>query len=712
MSFVYLFLGISIVCLIGLPASMLLCFPTKKLHAQISTIKLWALSPFMGYALIVAVLKLFLLTSLSVQYTAWISMALFAVMYFFFFKFLKKHNIFVLSLAPAKFFLVVSAGILCLVSISYFIMDVHEYKMYSSTDLIYYQSNAESLRIAPLNELTNASSNNHLFTTGTMFFSGRHRISLGLFQAFLSTLLFTDTASIIGVTGAFCVFSIFCAILYVAKTIEIKTNPYLVAFFCAMAPVVVSSTLEGFLPMVLFSAFQIIAVILLFKTFEHLDIQTTTLTAIFISAAFTTLLEGVFTITGIAFILLVAMLLSKKTTRFSLVHGGILALSIVILNFPILKYILLELFDEQYKTREFLNGLFPYSYSKMLATKMIWGFSTTGSNLPNILNLAASIFALLISCVGIYGIINLYVKRHKEIGLGFSAIALMPIVFFAKEGDSSYAIYKATTLAFPVIMLGVFVFWDEIKELIDAHWRFSSEETKNIKLKKAVKLVGTWALSLLFAISSSISVYRCYSVSTIELMSADTPAWGLLSYSSPQANKIYKSLRAENNKNLLFLPTQDLCANGWMVFYSYMNNLYFLSQDQEIPNDILIYRNENNIIEIADETHQKDYAAVISYDIANNPQAPQFKPADKYNSASGFEFILTSFAKKEANITLKISVKDFKGTESLVYHAITYECDAQGLIQIPLVLQKGTSEFKISNPSSESITISSFELLF
>ena len=148
LSFVIMGTGLLSMFIAGLPiADLILCRHSKSL--EYCRDYKWALAPFMGFGVIVAVQKIFVGFNIPIMYSAWpvfiISLAGFV---YYIHKHYRGKNR--KDFLPSKYFSILFLAILALAGSAYFMSDPSWYRGYHADDMWVYGQLMEALRVIPI----------------------------------------------------------------------------------------------------------------------------------------------------------------------------------------------------------------------------------------------------------------------------------------------------------------------------------------------------------------------------------------------------------------------------------------------------------------------------------------------------------------------------------------------------------------------------------
>ena len=444
-----------VVVVVGLPITQI-AFGAGNL--AISVNGLISLSFFIGYAIITGILKLLVAFDLPVQLMAWQFLFLAVLAFILFYVYASKHKKKFRTLSEMKptWDYCIALLIVILVSgIGLIIVGSFHYRGYFWWDTLYYGTHAEFLKTIPFSSLSEMVMKQPYLAVTSGILQGAHRISRGVFEAFLASVLNVDGASTIGLSSVFSVVLLFSALTY--STENFRMNRYtrmLACCLCSVLPNTILTGLEGFISVSYFTAFTVLSIKLFKDGFMHPHCFKTIVTALIVSAAFSTLLDGLYVCIALSIIAYVGLMITKQVRLKDGVHFILLWTVAFLSNLPYLGKFLDELGLNM--SKQALNSLYPFAFSPQVLNWALWGKLGLIENSG--VHFIYTMISITLIITGVFALIYAFVHDHLLEGMLSSALLFVPLLFVAQYDNYQYAFYKVFTLIFPLVGFGSWYF--------------------------------------------------------------------------------------------------------------------------------------------------------------------------------------------------------------------------------------------------------------
>ncbi len=736
--------GMAVPFAAGLPLAHLVLF--RKADALATSSRrdaLWAVSLPLGYAIITAVLKLAVALDIPVAYSAWPLLVLLCGMFAAWLWMLRKgggplsrlRGTAAATVLPSKAFLLLLAAVSLLFSIPYFSIGAIHYRGYGWWDLYTFGAQAELFRSTPFSLFGSVADTQPYAEILSAIFGGVHRMSRAVYQAFAATVCGSDGASTLGMLSLFTLVTVFCAMVYATKDLELKpSHRYAACFFGSCLPGLVVNQLEGFLPVGLFCGMAILCCKLFCEVFAAPAVAKSLLCGLLLSSFATTLQDGIPLLLGLlalsaAFSFLFSQPGLKKLLCL-LAHLGIVLGSAIALNLPYLSAIWRELSSAM--ARGELNYIYPWALSSDSLTWTFYGSLLDG--FPDLLATAARFLAIALYAAGLYGILSGFIHKRRPESLNFTALLAVPYVFAAMPQDYPYAFFKVFTFGMPLIVLGGWQFWANLRQMLDEKLFGDSPHRAVLRAKKILFPAISLVLALFFFATTALSFRKTMLVlkdMPSDAVTDDQRVYQIIKggASHPETWPHYDAMAARSGQDILLVSGNSDLFYYWMAYHGRNNHIiYPLVPEQEaaydksgsrsrqdwhnIPPDVeIVYAPPGSFgITLVDEAYRSEAAALLAGQNAEGGYTIVRWPDPNFMYGS---FRLTVFTKAERYALFHLKVDAYEGAPvSLSLEGQDYALPSGGEAVIPLHLPVGGSEYYLDGPNDVKLLVTDMRLEF
>lgn len=536
---------------------------------------LWAKSAFVGISLIIVFFRLFIelnipMKSMLILFIIFIIFLWGIVIWQPFGKHSSKQTL-LHDLVPNWQFSSGVIGVAIISGIPMIKVGVSSYKGYGWWDQFFYATQAEYLARTPLSHLDNIARSNPYVGAIWQYFHGYERIGRGVLQGFFAIITGSTGEATLAFTGFLGIFLIFCSMILLTHQLKLGRKISLfISLSVMLAPNIVTTQLEGFLPVLYFTSLLIFIISELPAALKK-GMYETILLSLIIVATLSIFPDGFYILVPLILIAFIGVHFESQYHYRLCLNTLILLISIFIINLGFWSHFTQQIMIKLGRTS--LNGIYYFANSVRVLNWAFWG--TTMASQPNLIYLLFTFSSIIVFIAGFIGIIFLYFKKKNTTAFLCVTLLITPVVFLIQKQEMQYSFYKLFSFAFPLVILGDFYFISYLNNFIINSWSINKLEF----LKVGITRTLTFLISVFFLAGAVISGYKSYQ--TIAPFSAIAEKNQRMAFirqiSSSEQVKFNQKLKKQKNQRILLVNQSNQLAYWWETYYAKKNHIYELS---------------------------------------------------------------------------------------------------------------------------------------
>lgn len=553
--------------LAGLPLT-LLCSDEHKEH-------LWAKSTFVGISLIIVFFRLFVELNIPIQtmlipFTMLI-MLLWGIVIWQTFSKRQSNKILFQDLIPNWQFSSGMIGVLLISGISMIKVGVQSYKGYGWWDQFFYATQGEYLARTPLSHLDNIAQVNPYVGAIWQYFHGYERIGRGILQGFFATITGSTGEATLAFTGFLGIFLIFCSMLLLTYRLKLgKKDSLFISLSAMLTPNIVTTQLEGFLPVLYFTSLLIFILSELPAALKK-STSETILLGLITAATLSIFPDGFYILIPLMLIAFIGVHFESQHHYRLFFNSLFLLISIFIINLGSWSHFIQQITIKLGRTS--LNGIYYFANSVRVLNWAFWG--TTMTSQSNLIYFTATFSSIIVFILGFVGIMFLYFNTKNTTSFLCVTLLITPIIFLIQKQEMQYSFYKLFSFSFPLIILGSIYFIGYLNNFIDINWSIN----KLVLLKPIITWAFTLSITTFFLAGALVSGYKSYQTINpfSEISNKNQRMVFIRQISSSAQIKFDQKLEKEKNKKILLVNQSNQLGYWWETYYAKNNHIYELS---------------------------------------------------------------------------------------------------------------------------------------